>query len=485
MPLPADNPGMYNRTTTTKKTSTTHQPTYSRALKAYPTRKQAILFPSYENIPILDYVVAVGRLIGPDKILSASKIAKQRICIYLNTEDTADSFVHSFKNIQIEGKTFEATKLSAPARRLVLSNVHPCVPNSLILEALHEAHIKTKSAIHELHIGLTSNSVPKEESNKYSHVTSFRRGVYVENNAEITIPESLLIHFENETYRIFVTDSEQKCHVCKQANHNASNCPHFDDLALQTESDITANEHQEIPFSVKLQAARQSRDTNKNPTETEAGTSTAPINTKQSPIAEDSNQSRPANQTTSLCNETGPIATNNNRELDNVDESTNLDMELDSPRTVKRSRSLTSSISTSSAGKTSTPKKKKGTETKTEDTITMLKPLKDTIDSKFPTNKYPINFNTLCILMDSVHGVQHPQDIVLKYTSDISGVLRILDDNYLALKNRVMKTRFTKLKKRLLNAYANAEKDYRNTSEDSDLEDNSLETSQVLPQSQS
>jgi len=76
---------MYNNLTSTPP-STQSQPTYARAANPLPTKKQALLLPSDEGIPLFNYILAVGRQIGPSNILTASKISKQLVCIYLSTE---------------------------------------------------------------------------------------------------------------------------------------------------------------------------------------------------------------------------------------------------------------------------------------------------------------------------------------------------------------------------------------------------------------
>jgi len=58
-----------------------------------PSKKQALLLPYVEETKLIEYIVAIGQLIGPQKILSASKISNKRICVYLDNEITANKFV--------------------------------------------------------------------------------------------------------------------------------------------------------------------------------------------------------------------------------------------------------------------------------------------------------------------------------------------------------------------------------------------------------
>ena len=219
------------------------------------------MLPSDEETPLFNYILAVGRQIGPSNILAASKISKQRVCIYLSTEEIADRFVQDHKSIMINDKPIAVRKLVAPSKKLILSNVHPCVPNTLILKGLRNHNIKTTSSIHNLHVGLPSSTLSPKELASYSHIASFRRGVYVEDNSNTIIPDSLLITFENESYRIFINDKENNsyCDLCEMPDHVASVCPTVtaqtspenmvQDISLSNES-----------FTDRLQKARETRD---------------------------------------------------------------------------------------------------------------------------------------------------------------------------------------------------------------------------------
>ena len=205
----------------------TQHNSYAQATNPLPTKKQAILLPVDEETPLIDYFVAIGRKIGPSNIISASKISKQRICIYLLNEATADLFIRDHKNIIVNGKQIVARKLIAPAKKLVLSNIHPYLPNNKILQALRNHDLKPVSNIHNLHVGLTTSTLSKDKSELYSHITSFRRGVYIEPNEEIVIPDSLLINHDNEYHRIFINEkeTEQSCFICKNTGHTSASCP--------------------------------------------------------------------------------------------------------------------------------------------------------------------------------------------------------------------------------------------------------------------
>ncbi|XKL64544.1 hypothetical protein PGB90_004630 [Kerria lacca] len=195
--------------------------------------------PSLDNIEIIDYMVSIKRILGLNRIISASKISKKRVCIYLDSEKTVDNFVNLHKSITIDDKLLPIRKLITPTRKLILSIVHSCLPNSVIFDAFQSHNTKPMSSIFDLHIGISTKKYNAAELQLYSHINSFRRGIYIADNVDITLPNSLLINFDNETYRIFVNDSDLRCHLCSNLGYSAAQCTEkLDDNFFDT-SDLT------------------------------------------------------------------------------------------------------------------------------------------------------------------------------------------------------------------------------------------------------
>jgi len=147
--------------------------------------------------------------------------------MFLNNLDTVNSLIATKKPILVRDMPIFIQRLVAQSRRIILSNVFTCIPNSVISDALHQLGIKTESAVHPLHIGLTAeaNSLSESELNKYKHITSFRRAVYISTEEDNPLPSSIVVNFEKETYRIFINDPELLCNVCGTPSHNAASCP--------------------------------------------------------------------------------------------------------------------------------------------------------------------------------------------------------------------------------------------------------------------
>jgi len=186
------------------------------AIANFPTMNQAIVLPCIEGIKQIDYVIAIGKLIGPSNIISASRISNDRFCIFLASHTIADNIVRLHQNILINEHTVSIRKLINPSKRIILSNVYPSIPHNTISTALNELGIRTTSNITFLKAGFNINEL--------AHITSFRRQVYINPEDYYKLPPSIVINLNDTNFRIFLTDDTVTCFICKLKGHLSSAC---------------------------------------------------------------------------------------------------------------------------------------------------------------------------------------------------------------------------------------------------------------------
>jgi len=191
------------------------------AIINFPDMNQAIILPIIEGIKQIDYVIAIGKLIGPSNIISASRISNDRFCIFLASHTIADNIVRLHQNILINEHTVSIRKLINPSKRIILSNVYPSIPHNTICTALNELGIRTTSNITFLKAGFNISEL--------AHITSFRRQVYINPEDYVKLPPSLVINLNNTNFRIFLTDDTVTCFICKQNGHLSSACKNIQD----------------------------------------------------------------------------------------------------------------------------------------------------------------------------------------------------------------------------------------------------------------
>lgn len=70
--------------------------TYSSITKAtetFPINDEAIILIPTEGIPIREYILALGTLIGPENIIFYERISQNRICVFLKLKTFAETVV--------------------------------------------------------------------------------------------------------------------------------------------------------------------------------------------------------------------------------------------------------------------------------------------------------------------------------------------------------------------------------------------------------
>ncbi|KAL1506207.1 hypothetical protein ABEB36_005609 [Hypothenemus hampei] len=183
----------------------------------FPKKDQAIVFHAEDDLKLLDYVKAVGDLIGPKKITFASRISNNRICIYLITKEIVDHIISTQATISVGGKDLTVRRLISPSKRIIISNISPSIPHDIIELALKDLGLNLTSPIMFL-----KASIPGEE---YGHILSFRRQVFVLPPSDgFQIQTSLLVTHDGTEHRVFISTDRMECFICKETGHIAANC---------------------------------------------------------------------------------------------------------------------------------------------------------------------------------------------------------------------------------------------------------------------
>lgn len=99
-------------------------------------------------------------------------MSNNRVCVYLSSKEVVQSFMVTHgAGINIADSFIPARRLITPAKRIVLSNVSPCIPHAIIEEALRSVKLKPVSPISFIGAGMGLE--------EYKHVMSFRRQVFI------------------------------------------------------------------------------------------------------------------------------------------------------------------------------------------------------------------------------------------------------------------------------------------------------------------
>lgn len=404
--------------------------TYSNVANSGPSKEQAIVLNALNDIKIKDYIFAIGDLIGPKKIISASRISRNRVCIYLDSKATADNFTESREGIEIEGKFVRVKKLISPTKKIILSNVHTSIPNSILADMLKHFKIRTASGVHSLHIRL--------DRDDYKHISSFRRAVYIYDDENVAIPDNILLKYNNENHRIFLTNDELRCYICKSSGHTALSCtlepedtvpPDENVKDYEGNSDSALYENTSpsptivteselvIPDQVPIVSIKAPNSAVKR-TLTDSSSESSSVFNQHTAGKGSKAQVRP-----SAANKNLQKKSKNNEEDSAEPETTPPHSRSSSPVSIK----------------------------------ILLNSIEENVNRNFKNKNYPLNHTNFSLLLDMTNSQPQPLEIVKSFKQEsqetdtfISGILKMLKDNYALLQHRSMKIRFTKLQKRII-----------------------------------
>lgn len=199
----------------------------------------AILFDSVDGLSIREYIDGLEQLIPVCAITFASRISQGRVCFYLSEMAFVNKIVDEAGGIQVGERFIPARRLVLIVDKLILSNVTPTIPHDTIIEALRKF---AKPASSMIYMGLYNDA-------RLSHIKSFRRQIYIERSS-IQIPDSFLVNFEGEEFRIFTNSNNQTKSGTKQIQNRLKN------VSLQDEPNEIEQQDQPDPASSSLSNAK-------------------------------------------------------------------------------------------------------------------------------------------------------------------------------------------------------------------------------------
>lgn len=186
-----------------------------------PKMNQAIVFNSINNIKQIEYVSAISKIVPAENIIFVSRISNNRFCVFFNSQAVMENLLKTHSSIHVNGIDIPIRRLINTSKRIILSNVYPTIPNQLILNALHQLGIKTTSQITHMKAGFATE--------QFSHILSFRRQIYINQDSATKLPNSITVTVDNTTFRIFITDDIVTCFQCHQTGHFSSQCKNIPD----------------------------------------------------------------------------------------------------------------------------------------------------------------------------------------------------------------------------------------------------------------
>ena len=393
-----------------------------------PSKDQAIILDSLEGVPVQDYLLAISTVVDKSDIRYISKISHGRVCIYLSSKEIADKLTDNNVKITIGNHKLEIRPLMSKSKRIILSNVCPIIPSTIIEEELLKHGIKPTSQITYTR---AAASLPG-----FTHVLSFRRQMYLSPEDELKMPASLPIIYDGTNYWIYLSSEKLICFNCKQEGHLAKHCRNFEDKTHDKENAQVLSAMQIIPNTT-------------NPTQDVTTTGTELI---QSTIK--------------------------NAEIQQISPSNIFKRPLSIATTTSSGANESKNQNEDSKIKHRTKKIKKTKEevnsTSVEDITKQLETAREFITSN--SEKYQLDLENIAKFIYETHGKGNIIEIAERYTNSITNLNEMLTGIYPLATDSKLKRRITRIKKFLGKIPSNVEMTTDDTlSEISSTDENNLD----------
>lgn len=188
-----------------------------------PTKKQAVVLSTtnpndIHNTPYHVFIRSVAAVVGATNIVAASKIPGSKFCIFFNSEELAKTFQSEHPTIQVNEIQFSVSLYLQPAAKLLLCNIWPFLPNSILEETLDnvlDRSIQFISPIKDVAMGFLDR--------EYSNISFFKRYLFIQSEKEIRVPDHMFVTYEGNSYKIYL-EIENRCKICNEP-HSTNKCP--------------------------------------------------------------------------------------------------------------------------------------------------------------------------------------------------------------------------------------------------------------------
>ena len=366
---------------------------------SFPKKDQGLILECVDGLERNDYIYAIGDIVQPSNILFASRVSNDRICIYLSKKELVDNITDKYDKINIGKFNVNIRPLISKQQRVILSNVSPTIPHSIIEDALETLNINRGSNVSFLKAGCNKDG--------FTHVLSFRRQVYINPNDANKLPQFLPIDYDDTKYYIYPSLDSLKCFLCKKEGHIAKNCP--TNLEPETaKASNTVNTTNNNTDNVSAIPETSQAENNNTLTLTQDITTSQIVNTSNS---------------------------------DATDTKVNLNSNKDNKRTHSDTSSQKSSQETDSDNFKIVQAKKKN-KTDEDELDKKLKSVKEILDQPDKI----LNYTQFKSLLENVKKTKKPVDIVLQYTDNLKRFEAFIkNDIYPKVQDRSIKWRCTSL----------------------------------------
>lgn len=461
----------------TQQSSNTPQLNFAQAAKRVrprdriiPSDEQAIILETIDGIPQEDYLIALTNLTDPQNLIYASKLSKNRLCVYFKDKSSADQITKNQSYINVLNQNIKIRPLITPSRRLIISNVRPSVPDSIITNVLNQFGLQPTSALYFLRAGVKTATI--------AHILSFRRCVYIQNIENQEIPEAATFEYGGLNHTIIITEDSEVCSICKKPGHNPEVCRFKNTVSTQKPPNQISDNN--------IHNEQQTHNTTEQEITSQANHSLSDFNLFEEVIASQNIKTSTTTSTNnkSICDENSKLTIQGKNAITPKSQQSNnstipkIDTEKTKKPNLKQNTTINSTHSNDNSTNTNLPTSKRtahsissvdSAESLQESTLNnvdvkirrhnksrrtrSISPCTPTEEWLRPAEhlfeSFILSYNQFYSLLESLTSSHNPITTIKDYTEETTEIVNKLKELYEFTKNRSAKVRLTKLIKNI------------------------------------
>ncbi|KAL7289405.1 hypothetical protein TKK_0016603 [Trichogramma kaykai] len=181
--------------------------TYAKVAEKVFKPDMGVLMEARKDVKYTEYISAFEKYVEPAKMLAASRIPNQRICVYFDSAETAKYVYNKVRTIKVGDEDVNIRSLRSPNTRVIISNVNPEISLMSITPASRIATLK--------------NSY---EDPEIAHMICWRRQVFIKPADVSKLAPIVAIQKNGVKYNVYFSTGKLVCFTCNAEGHMAAHC---------------------------------------------------------------------------------------------------------------------------------------------------------------------------------------------------------------------------------------------------------------------